>query len=195
VESNNPYRVSEEMLESIEGSVNVHHVTGARAVRERHINTEVSIQQIGRLYWIGGLATIGVAIVTTLVEITSVFDSVSPDSHELAVVVIAVMIGMFGWLHVLVGRRLQDLDRRVRVLASVLALLQLTIIPLGTVVGLLLLILLWSPQGRYVFTDEYASARALTPGLRPRTSVGCWLLLLGVVAVVVAVGVVSMWLG
>ncbi|MFO0915504.1 MAG: hypothetical protein U0795_21250 [Pirellulales bacterium] len=196
VESDNPYSVSESLLESIDGPINVHHLSGARVVRERNINTEVSIQQIGRLFWLGGLATIGAGSVVALVEMAALIDrgALRPNV-DLMVIFIAAMFVLVGWLHIVVGRRLQDLNPRVRGLAITLALLQLMFVPLGTVVGLLLLILVWSPQGRYVFTDEYKSVRALTPGMRPRPHYGFWVLLLSVVGVVVIIGLFGILVG
>lgn len=72
-----------------------------------------------------------------------------------------------GLLLVMAGRGMARLDRRRRPLAILLAGLSLLLVPIGTLLGARILIVLAREPGRFVFSDDYAEVLAAVPDGEP----------------------------
>ncbi len=159
----------------------------AERIRRELLTHETSIRGVGLLYLLGTV-TPGLATVTML------FMAVAEPSVESSPVFLGfgVVYGLVAWLFYYLGRGLRRLNPRVRTGATILAVLGLLLIPIGTLINGYVLYLLHSQKGKRVMTPEYQAIVAQTPHIKYRTPV--WLIVLGLllVALIIA-GVLSMF--
>jgi hypothetical protein len=143
--------------------------TEAVQIRHEHIGHEASIRSIGVLYYLGAIMLIlGGGI--NLLALSAEFGVVN--------VVVAVLFIVFGFLYLWMGSALRALSSKVRHVAGVFAGLGLFVFPIGTLINGYILYLLYSKKGKMVFSEEYQAIRLATPGIKYRTSVVVWVLLI-----------------
>ncbi len=153
----------------------------AEQIRRELLKHEASIQGIGSLYLLGAffavLATLGMFAVAA-------FD---PDVR-LPILGVGVFYGLMAWLSYYLGTGLRRLDPKVRIGTTILAVIGLLAIPLGTLINGYILYLIHSQKGKRVMTPEYQAIVAQTPHIKYRTSL--WLIVL--VLLIVAVAIVGL---
>lgn len=149
-------------------------LTGARKLRQQHIQHEASIRSFGLLFLLGGGVVFlggGAGLVAGLASMGS-GPAVAPA--ELAIFVVLVLLGG-GQLAA--GVAMRRLHPRSRVPGSLLAGVTLLNFPVGTLIGGYILYLLNSEKGRTILSPAYAEVRAQTADMRPRTSTAAWVFL------------------
>jgi hypothetical protein len=153
----------------------------AERVRSAHLRHEISLKSVGSLYWLGCvLSAFGTAgMVAALVYGRGGSDQSTMLAGIVAVYsVLAVVFGLLGYGF----RRLRPW---VRIPATLLAVPGLFAFPVGTMIQAYILYLMFSAKGRVVLGANYAGIVAATPHLRYRRTVGDWIALGIVVALIV----------
>jgi hypothetical protein len=155
----------------------------AETIRKEHINTEASIQAVGRLYLLGCFLTmltfIAVIVGATLSRSEGTFTLISFLPSAIALLCISALYGAAGF-----GlRKLKPWARTVATIVSVIGLLGF---PIGTLISGYILYLLWSKKGRVIFTSDYQDVIAATPHIKYKTSLLVWIILGIVILLVVA---------
>lgn len=143
------------------------------AQRAEHLRHETAILMMGRLYYVAGGCLLLAAIATVVLRQTG---------EGLR---IASFFAMLAAGHAFAAYLLRRLDARARYSASLMAVLGLMAIPIGTVLGAYLLYLVHAPKGRRVLSPEYRDVVAKTPEFQCRVANSG--MALGVVLVAVTV--------
>ncbi len=150
----------------------------AVAIRRELLKHETSVRSIGTLYMFGFvvlvIGAVGMVIVAAMAEQdTGVF------------LALVVLYGLLAWLNYYLGTGLRRLDRKVRGLVTLFAVIGLIGFPIGTLINGYILYLLHSDKGKRVMTPEYQAIIAQTPHIQYKTPV--WLIAVVVVVLVVIV--------
>jgi hypothetical protein len=151
-------------------------------VRREYLNHEASIQSIGTLYYLSAALMLFVAL-AHLVGLPG--RPVAPGG-----LLFAALWAGFAAINILLGRGLRRLRPWVRTPVGIFAGLGLLGFPLGTLISIYILYLLFSRKGAMVFSPAYQEILRQTPHIRYRTSavaLGC--LIVFVVLVVLAMAV------
>lgn len=152
-------------------------------VRKAHLNAEASVQGIGSLMFLGSL----LVLVSFILSVSSAFQSSSSGGTGIgaAELLLILFISAVAIFQLVVGWCLRRLRPWTKIPAMVLAALSLFAFPVGTVIGLYLLLILAGKKGRFVLSPEYAGIRERTPHIKYRTPLWLWLLLIAFVLLVV----------
>lgn len=152
------------------------------ATRRALIQHETSIKGIGALYYLGfGAAALGAVSVLWI----------GLSLGERRIIPLPFLLGfgaayaLLAWLLFYLARGMRRLERRVRVLATILAAIGLIGFPIGTLINGYILYLLHSDKGKRVMTPEYQAIVARTPHIKYRTPV--WVVVLLALIIVLAV--------
>jgi hypothetical protein len=153
----------------------------AEMIRKEHINTEASIQAVGRLYLLGCffalLGFAGTLIAMALSREAGGLISFLPSA--------AVML-CGGILYGITGFGLRKLKPWARIVATIVSVIGLIGFPIGTLISGYILYLLWSKKGRTVFTPGYQDVITATPYIKYKTSLLVWIILGILILLVVA---------
>jgi len=147
-----------------------------REMREKHINHEASIKAVGFLCLLGGALLLGAFAFVGLESLAAGWMETSSSMSLLFEIA-------FGTLQLIAGIGLRQLQGWARIPAAIVAAVSMAFIPVGTVIGIYILYLLFSPKGSKVLSGEYRDIVALTPDLRYRTPRWFWILM-GVVMLI-----------
>lgn len=157
----------------------------AERIRRELLTHETSLRGIGSLYLLGaftnGLAAVGMIAMAA-------FESSSETSPGL--LGFSVVYGLMTWLFYYLGMGLRRLDAKVRTGVTILAVIGLLFIPIGTLINGYILYLLHSGKGKRVMTPEYQAVFAQTPHIKYRTPV-LLIILLVLIIVLAIVGFVA----
>jgi hypothetical protein len=129
--------------------------------RRQYLSHEASVRSIGTLYYIGYMLT-GVGPLF-LLPIAITGGGLGLLAVGLAYLVMAVVFFF-------VGRELDKLSTWVRWPVGILSGIGLLGVPIGTVINLWILYLVFCRKGRVVFSPEYREVIRQTPHIRYRTS-------------------------
>ncbi len=141
-------------------------MTLPETIREKHLNTEASIRSLGILYYLAAIFVSFQAV--TLITL--------PDKSQQQLAMTALMVGIVG-LNVATGVGLRRLRRWAQIAAGIMSAISMMNFPIGTIIGALILFVLFSPKGRFVFTAEYKQVIAATPHMKYRTAKWVWIAL------------------
>lgn len=155
----------------------------SETIRKEHINTEASIQAVGRLY----LLACFLALLTFIALVVGAALSLSADASKL----ISFLPSTLGLLCVsalygAAGVGLRKLKPWARIVVTIVSVIGLIGFPAGTLISCYILYLLWSKKGRVVFTPDYLDVIAATPHIKYKTSLLVWIILGIVILLVVA---------
>lgn len=157
----------------------------ALAIRQAHISHEASLKGVGTLWILGGV----IMMIGTIGIIVPYAAGAMKDGGGLIVGLILVY-ALLGSLSLVCGIDMRRLKPRARVGGSILAVLSLLGVPLGTMLGIYVLYLIHGRKGQVVFGPDYARIVQLTPQVKYKTSVVAWVLL-GLIVLLLVAGVVS----
>jgi hypothetical protein len=140
----------------------------AQRVRRAHLSREASVQSVGTLYCVGGVALMALPLI-------GFFNS----AHRLgpAQIAVSVALACIGILQFWTGTGLRKLKEWARKPTAVLSGLGLINFPIGTLINAYVLYLVFSQKGTTVFSPEYRNVISSTPDIKYRTSVIVWILL------------------
>lgn len=156
----------------------------AAAIRRAYLDHEASIQSIGLLYIIGCGLCIASGAFIGLLAFGEEYPPVSEHVSSFIIIGLGFILGM-------IGSGLRQLRRWTRIPVTLLAIVGLVAIPVGTIINGYILYLLFSSKGAMVFSDEYHEIVRQTPDIKYRTSIVVWIFLglLGVVLLFVLTGI------
>jgi hypothetical protein len=133
-------------------------VTDSAAVRAEHLRHETAIQMIGLLYFTAAVCLLAAGV--TVAVLTHGEEAVRVS---IMFGLLAVGFGYSGWL-------LRRLDTRARYTASLMAVIALMALPIGTVLGGYVLYLVHCKKGRTILSPEYREVIAATPEFQCRVA-------------------------
>ncbi len=128
------------------------------AVRAAHLHHETTVLMMGRLYYVAAACLLITAITIVVMR---------QNGEGLR---IASFFGMLAAGHAFAANMLLKLDARARFSASVMALVGLFAIPIGTILCGYLLYLVHSAKGRMILSPEYRDIVAKTPEFKCRVT-------------------------
>jgi hypothetical protein len=180
--SDNPYQAPAVMEVAAE--------TGAEEIRTRHIKHEASIKAVGFLYLIGGVI-LAFSLIGLGASFARLSSQIGGDGGSGALGGLGaqemLMMGLFlvmGVLQFVAGWGLRKLRSWAKIPAALLAAVSLLSIPIGTLIGIYILYLLFSEKGKTVLSPAYQDIIAQTPHIKYRTPKWIWILLLVVVLLI-----------
>lgn len=142
------------------------------AIRHAHIKREASIRAIGLLYCMGagfyslnlviGPAVLFVVLTHSEMPAPGPFEAIGIGAAYLFVV--AVVTGAF-----LIGYGLRRLLPAVLTPVRLVSILLIPFLPIGTLIGIYTLVVVFDKQGQYVFSPEYRQVIAATPHVQQQT--------------------------
>jgi len=175
-----PLAVSDAIRDDYQG-------TDAEWIRQQHIKHEASIKSIGLLYYLGTALT-GIGGLFMLIFLAN-DQSVSPGERPI-ILVLGVVYLAIAALSFFAARGIRSFQKWGRPLATILAVLSLLNLPIGTLIGGYTLYLIWSEKGNFIFSDAYPPIVAATPHVKYKTSIVVWiflgLLVIALVALIAA---------
>jgi hypothetical protein len=155
----------------------------AERIRREYLRHEASVQSIGVLYYLGGgvlsLYALGLGVVA----------AVEPGAGLKALLLAGVCCLMAAPLLV-VGRGLRTLRPWVRLPVAILSIAGLAALPVGTLVSVYILYLVFGKKGAFIFSPEYDVVLRQTPHIKYRTSALLWILM-AVLFAVLALAIVA----
>lgn len=156
----------------------------AAAIRRAYLDHEASLRSIGFLYLIGCGLSIGIGSFVGLMALGEEYLSGSMLVNSIIIIGLGFMQGM-------IGSGLRRLKRWTIIPVTLLAVIGLLAIPVGTIINGYILYLIFSSKGAMVFSDEYKEIIRQTPDIRYRTSIVVWIFLglLGLVLLFVLTGI------
>ena len=152
-------------------------------LRHELLQHERSIQSIGSLYLLGVFIW-SMAMVAMVVGIFAGSEQSLGESLSGGLVA-GVLALLFFWI----GSGLRQLNPRVRLGATILAVIGLVGFPFGTLINGYILYLLHSEKGKRILTSEYQAVVARTPHIKHKMSMLMKFLLFMLVASVLFVAV------
>jgi hypothetical protein len=160
----------------------------AERTRREHIRHEIQLKAVGALYYFGGVMLIlgGIGMVAVLVS-----DSGTAGKTGALFGLVAAYL-LIGGLSLLLGYGFRRVKPWVRIPGGILSGIGLLGIPIGTLVNGWILYLMFSKKGQVVLSPEYQAVIVATPHVKYVRTMGEWIalgvvvaLLLGVVALLV----------
>lgn len=142
---------------------NLAHETEAERIRKAHLATETNIRTSGGVYLFVGF----------LVGIAGLIRMVTLQPETLMDWGIAFLQFFLGVAFALTGYWLRQFSASTRVSATLLSILSLALIPLGTIVGIYTLYNIHSKRGKLIFTPEYQDILDATPHISRLSSFSC----------------------
>lgn len=150
-------------------------------IRMKHLKHEASVKAVGFLYFLGGVL-VCLSLVGVVVALFSASREVpgfaGMGGRELLIVGLLVAVGI-GQL--IAGWGLRKLRPWAKIAGAVVAVVGLLGWPLGTVISLYVLYVLFCEKGRAVLSPAYQDVIAQTPHLKYRTPLWIWILLILVI--------------
>ncbi len=162
-------------------------VTDAEKIRKAHHTHELSIKSIGFLdYLAAGFC--GLMFLSIGVGLTSYVGRGIPLTWS--DLLLFGFAAIFGAILFWVGFGLRRLKHSVRIPAIILSVIGLLLFPIGTLINIYFLYLLYSKKGAMVFSPEYHKVIRQTPHMKYRTSATAWIVL-AILVLVVSGGIVA----
>ena len=128
-------------------------------LREENLRHETAITLVGMLYYVAAGMLIAAAIT-----------SLAMTKGTAAAVRFASMLGLLAAGFGFSGYLLRRLDMRARYAASMMAVLGMLAVPIGTILNGYVLWLVHSKKGRVVISPEYREVVAKTPQIKCRAT-------------------------
>jgi hypothetical protein len=157
-----------------------------REIRETHIKHEASLKAVAFLCILGGVLLLGAFAFAGL-------ETVAAGLLESSSAMTLLFEIAFGTLQLISGIGLRQLRGWARIPAAIVAAVLMAFIPVGTVIGIYILYLLFSPKGSKVLSAEYRDIVALTPDIRYRTPRWFWILIATVMLALVGLVVFALF--
>jgi hypothetical protein len=176
--SDNPYQAPVTAVADVDAPA-----ADAERVRREHIGHERQLRAVGALYLFGG-------VLGLLGGIALIVGSIGAERGGGEMTAIAVLYVAISAFSLVLGWGYRKLAPWVRIPGTVLAAIGLLGIPIGTIISLAILWMIWSAKGKVVLSPQYAAIVAATPHVRYRMTVVDWIVW-GLLAAVL-IGLVAM---
>ena len=155
----------------------------AELTRRQHINTEATIRSLGSLYVAGGVFMIigGTRVLSNFQARDTTAETVGYLLGAIGVPIILIVLGL----------KMRKLRKVAVIIGGLFHLGTLFLVPIGTLIGSLILFSIFNKKGRYVVTQEYKEIVVQTPHIKYRTSIITWLLLAIFLLLLIGVAVMA----
>lgn len=157
--------------------------SNAEVLRRQYIRHEAGVKSVGLLYLLGGagflLGGFGV-LAGALGRLENLSEVLLP----------AALMTLIGALMIYTAINIRKLKRWTRIPIGILSGIGLLGFPVGTLINLYILYLVFSQKGQMVYSEEYQQVIAQTPHIKYRTSILIWILL-GIVLLIVVAGLIA----
>jgi hypothetical protein len=151
-------------------------------IRKEHISHEASVKSVGFLYFLS-------ALFVGLAGFGGVMAAVSSSGGGVGTPLAVFFIGLCA-VQIWAGMGLRQLKGWARIPTGIISALGLLAFPVGTVINLYILYLLFSKKGNMVFSDDYKRVIQETPQIKYRTSIVVWIFL-GLLLILIVLGLGS----
>jgi hypothetical protein len=152
-------------------------------IRKEHISHEASVKSVGFLYFLG-------ALFVGLAGLGGVIAAASGSGGGGVGAPLAIFFLGLCAVQIWAGTGLRKLKGWARIPSGIISALGLLAFPLGTVINLYILYLLFSKKGNMVFSDDYKRVIQETPQIKYRTSIVVWVFL-GLLLILIVIGLGS----
>jgi hypothetical protein len=156
-------------------------LSDAAQIRQKHLRHEASLKGMGSLFFLGGVLFL-LSMAQALWVTFAVSRFGQPQGLEI-VMLLAVLLLIP--LQFICWWGLRKLKSWVSIPAGILSGLGLFVFPVGTILGVYFLYLLFSQKGRMILSPVYQEIIAQTPGMKYRTPIWIWILLVVIVLLIV----------
>ena len=170
-QTNNPYAAS-----SVSYISEMIGIGSAEDIRSFHLSHEGAIKSFGALFILGaaGLVIGGAFMFALAVSQILNPDSNAPQGREFTLLGIAMFYVCFSAGQGYAAWGLRTLNPSGRIIGTVWGAIGLIEFPLGTLMSIYLLYLLWSKKGATVFSEPYKDVILATPHIKYKTSIIVW---------------------
>jgi hypothetical protein len=138
-------------------------------IRTSHLEHEASIRGIGLLYY---FVSSFMFVTASLLAFISFMAKEAPPLSPLQLSWVLIFLSALGIFYWTLARGIRRLHRWIRIPSTILSLIGLVGIPLGTLINGYILYLLHSKKGVTVFSPEYKRIIAETPQVAYKSSRG-----------------------
>ena len=152
-------------------------------IRKKYLKTEAAFNTIG-------IAFFGIAVVLGVVMIATSIVGLRLGNQGTVLVSSALFIPIV-LANVMIGQGLRKLESWARIPSTFVSLLLLVHLPIGTLIGGATLFLVYSEQGKRVFSDEYRQVMQATPDIKHKSHF-TWVAIATIFIVVIAL--IFVWL-
>jgi hypothetical protein len=155
-------------------------IENAEVIRKEHLNHEASIKSIGSLYYLAAI----------LLPLGALGFALDPKAESLGRWLVPVLLILLSAAYFQMGRWFRALNPKAKMPATILAVIGLLGIPLGTLINGYILYLIHSQKGKMVFSDEYKTIIAETPDIKYKTSLLVWIFI-GLLVLLILIGILA----
>ncbi len=141
--------------------------TEAEAIRAQHLRHEVQLKSVGSLYYFAGTLC--------LIGSLGLLFILSQTSHSALPMELIVVYLVMAPVLLVVGFGYRRLRPWVRIPGTILSVLGLLAIPVGTIINAWILYLIYSAKGQMILSPAYQDLIDATPPMRYRRSAGDWI--------------------
>jgi len=159
----------------------------AEAIRRDHVRHEIQLKSVGSLYYLGAIM-----VVVSAVTLISALASDKNGSLPRLLGGMAAFYAVFGVVAVFLGYGFRRLKPWVKIPGTILSIIGLVGIPVGTLINGWILYLIHCKKGQTILSPGYQDIIAATPHVKYRRSVGDWIalglilaMLLGIVGLLI----------
>jgi len=141
----------------------------AVAIRRHHLSHEASIQGVGSLYILGGVIVVfaGLSFAANLTNFPG-GGRLHGTEIALSLVMCASLFGI-GFLYFVTGLGMKKVRPWTKIPGTLLAVIGLVVIPVGTLLSIYTFYLLYSSKGNVVLAESYQGIIAVTPEIKYKT--------------------------
>ncbi|MEP4076965.1 hypothetical protein [Haloferula sp.] len=152
----------------------------AAVIRQEHLRHEASIKGMGSLFFLTGAFSLlmGFSAIMGLVS-SDAGMAQGPEILILSVILLFIPLQFSAWWG------LRKLKPWSKVVAAILSTIGLLAFGLGTIISIYFLYLLFCKKGRMVLSPAYHEIIEQTPGMKYRTPMWNWIVLLMLVLLVI----------
>ena len=161
-QSVNPYAAP---IAELEVALGHEDVSDAEQIRNTHLKHEASVKSIGTLYYIAA----GLLLLVCLTMTVTAVSEANRDELPLAILLIGCC-AVIMVLSFVLGRGLRRLAPWVKIPVTLLCVVGLTSVPVGTIVNAYILYLLHCQKGKTVLSTDYQNVIGQTPHIKYKTS-------------------------
>ena len=147
----------------------------AVVIRRTHLKHEASIQGIGSLYVLGGVLSVLLSVpmgygFLAATRFGAGMGGAGGTEIALMLAIMLLIVGI-GVFQLIVGLGMRKVKPWVKIPAMVFSLLGMLNIPIGTLLGIYTLYLIFSAKGNVVLAESYQRVIAQTPEIKYKTSI------------------------
>jgi len=159
-----------------------HDLNDAEATRNKYLKHETNLKSFGSLNYLAGGVLLLAGLSAIIIALTEGLDAGGT-------IVAFVFIALSG-IYIFVGRGLRTCNPIVKIPATILAILGLLNIPVGTLLSIFLLYLMFNKDGKVVLSKEYQEVMAATPHIKYKTPL-CLIIIVAIflIAIVAAIAI------